>query len=96
MAQKVIIKDLIVAAAQGASAGVKELQKADIAVELQEFEIEVTYSCTTEVTEEAAGGVALNFYIVSAKFDPKTTTKNTTTYGLKVRFVFVPETEAPT
>ena len=87
------IKDLILAAAQGAGEGVKEMNKLDIPVVLREFEIEVNYSCTTEFTFEADMSASLKFWIVKAKFHASTSYKVTTTYGLKVRFLFVGKEE---
>jgi len=93
--QAVTIKDLIVAAAQGTSEGLKVLREAEppIEAELQEFEIEVNYSCTTEWSAEASVEAKMRFWIVKARFSAKTSYKRTTTYGLKVRFVFTGKTE---
>jgi spore coat protein CotF len=84
----VIIKELIVAAAQGAADGIGELQTKHIEVELQEFEIEVNYSCTTELTKKDDGSIQMDFMVIKAEFSTETSYKRTTTYGLKVRFVF--------
>jgi len=93
--QAVTIKDLIVAAAQGVAAGITELSKAEppIEAELQEIEIEVNYACTTEWSAEASVEAKMRFWIVSARFSAKTSYKRTTTYGLKIRFIFTGKTE---
>ena len=89
-AEVATIKDLILAAAEGTAAGIEALRTASppIEAELEEFEIEVNYACTTEWSVGTEFEVALKFKIISAKFSAKTSYKRTTTYGLKVRFVF--------
>jgi len=91
--QAATIKDLILAAAQGAATGVREIRELDIPVELKEFEIEVNYSCTTEFDFQAGVETKMKFWIVKAKFSASTSYKVTTTYGLKVRFLFVGKSE---
>ena len=92
MAQAVVINDLILAAAEGASEGVTVLQQADIPVELEEFEIEVTYAAETEITQSTSGslnaGVKLKFFTASAKIGHTRSSRSKATYGLKVRFLF--------
>ena len=91
--QAVTIENLIVAAAKGTAAGVSTLKGAGLAVELQEFEIEVNYSCTTEFSVTASVEAQMSFWIASAKFSAETSYKRTTTYGLKVRFLFTGKAE---
>lgn len=86
--ERVTIKDLIIAASQGAAAGILELQRVGLPVELQEFEIEVNYSCSTEWKSGASYDAGLQFLIIDSKFTPETSYNRTTTYGLKVRFTF--------
>lgn len=92
MAQEATIQSLILAAAEGASAGVTVLQNADIPVELEEFEIEVTYAAETELTSTTEGslaaGVKMKFVTVKAKIGHTRSTRSKVTYGLKVRFLF--------
>lgn len=92
MAQEVVIKDLILAAADGASEGVGVLQAANIPVELEEFEIKVTYAAETsiETTTSASLDVGVKFKIVAlkAKIGHTKTSRNKATYGLEVRFLF--------
>jgi len=92
MAQEATIKDLILAAAEGASAGVSELHKADIPVELEEFEIEVNYAATTTIEKSTAGdlgvGIEYKFITLTAKIGHTRSTRSNVTYGLKVRFLF--------
>ncbi len=92
--QAATIKDLILAAAQGAAAGVTEIRELDIPVALKEFEIEVNYSCTTEFDFQASVEAKMKFWIVKAKFSASTSYKVTTTYGLKIRFLFVGKEES--
>jgi len=87
------IKDLIVAAAEGAADGVRKLQELGIPIKLQEFEIEVNYSCSTELIYKGEDKWEMNFYIFKAEFSATTTFKRTVTYGLKVRFVFTGKSE---
>lgn len=92
MAQEVTITNLILAAAEGATEGVTALQAADIPVELEEFEIKVTYAAETEVTTSTSGslsaGVALKFVTIKAKVGHTRSTRSKATYGLEVRFLF--------
>lgn len=92
MSQEVTIKSLILAAAEGASEGVDVLQQADISVELEEFEIEVTYAAETSVETSTSGslsaGVDLKFVTYKAKIGTRMSTRNKATYGMKVRFLF--------
>jgi hypothetical protein len=92
MAQEATIKTLILAAAQGASDGVTELQAADIAVELEEFEIEVTYAAETSIEKSTTGsleaGIDYKIYTLKAKVGHTRSTRSNVTYGLKVRFLF--------
>jgi hypothetical protein len=88
MAQEVVIKDLIIAAADGASAGVTVLKNAEIDVELEEFEIEVTYAAETEVTKVTDGKFGLKFKVFKASIGHTRTSRSKATYGLKVRFLF--------
>lgn len=92
MAQEVTIKNLILAAAEGASEGVEVLQQNDIPVELEEFEIEVTYAAETEVTTKnnasLSSGLDLKFFTIKAKVGHTRSTRQKATYGLKVRFLF--------
>ncbi len=83
--QAATIKDLIMAAAQGTAEGITEIRKLDIPVYLKEFELEVNYSCTTDFTAQGQ----ISFTIWRAKFSASTSYKVTTTYGLKIRFLFV-------
>lgn len=55
--ETVAIKDLIVSAAEGASDGVEVLQNADIAVVLEEFEMEVIYTAETSITNKTEGAL---------------------------------------
>lgn len=92
MAQDATIESLIVSAANGAAAGLKTLKDNDVKIVLKEFEIEVTYSCETEFTASAE----LKFKIWKASFKATTGYRQTTTYGLKVKFLFVgPDEENP-
>ncbi len=91
--QPATIKDLIVAAAKGAAAGVEALESENVPVELAEFEIEVNYSCSTEFDASASAEMQMKFWIVKAKFSAKTSYKRATTYGLKVRFLFTGRSE---
>lgn len=95
MAQEVVIKDLILAAAQGVTAGINSLSGATppIEAELQEFEIEVSYACTTEFNKDLTVDSQIKFWVVKAKFSAQTSYKRTTTYGLKVRFLFTGKSE---
>lgn len=92
MAQEATIKSLILAAAEGASEGVSVLQAADIAVELEEFEIEVTYAAETELTTKTSGsvsaGIEFKFVTYKAKIGHTRSTRQKATYGMKVRFLF--------
>ena len=92
MAQEATIKTLILAAAQGASDGVTELQTADIAVDLEEFEIEVTYAAETSIEKTTEGnleaGIDYKIYTLKAKVGHTRSTRSNVTYGLKVRFLF--------
>lgn len=91
---EVVIKDLIIAAAEGAGDGVAELQEADppLPVELEEFEIEVTYAAETEVKTKTEGQFEskfdLKFLTAETKIGHTRSTRNKATYGLKVRFLF--------
>jgi len=98
MAQEVVIKDLILAAAQGVSAGITSLSSAQPPIEavLEEFEIEVSYACTTEFNASVSAEVQMKFWVVKAKFSAQTSYKRTTTYGLKVRFLFTGKSEEET
>ncbi len=96
MAQAATIKELIVAAAEGAGEGVAEIQSANIPVELDQFEIEVTYSAETEVTTRSGGGLSLNFRIFKANYGRRRSSRATETYGLKVRFLFTGVNPEPT
>ena len=92
MAQEVVIKDLILAAAEGASEGVEVLQNADIPVELEEFEIKVTYAAETSIETSTSGslsaGVKLKIFTLKSKIGHTRTSRNKATYGLQVRFLF--------
>ncbi len=88
MAQSATIKELIVAASEGAGEGIAEIQDANIPVELDEFEIEVTYSAETQVTSRSSGGLDLSFRIFRASYGRRRSSRRTETYGLKVRFLF--------
>ena len=88
MAQAATMQELTLAAAEGAAEGVTLIREADIAVELEEFEIEVTYSAETEVTSTGNGKLGFNFGIIKASYSKRTARRNTTNYGLKVRFLF--------
>ena len=88
MAQTATIKDLIVAAAEGTGEGIEVLQTSNIPVELDEFEIEVTYSAETSVSERSGGGVNLSFKILKGSYGKRKSSRSTETYGLKVRFLF--------
>ncbi|MCA9885038.1 MAG: hypothetical protein KC615_20745 [Anaerolineae bacterium] len=97
MAQAATMQELMLAAAEGAAEGVTIIRDADIAVELEEFEIEVTYSAETELKSESEGKLSFNFLISKGSYTKRTSRRNTTTYGLKVRFLFSgaePEEEA--
>lgn len=96
MAQAVTIQELINAAADGAADGVRTLKSADIPVELDEFEIEVTYASETEVTKESDGKAKLNFRIIKASIGHTRTSRSKATYGLKVRFLFSGKEEEST
>lgn len=87
--QAATIKDLIVAAAQGTAKGITEIQKLDIPVYLKEFELEVNYSCSTELEFKSDLSAQMKFWVVKAKFSASTSYKATATYGLKIRFLFV-------
>lgn len=88
--QDVTIKNLITSAAEGASLGVSELLKADppIPVELEEFEIEVTYAAETEVIKKNETEIGLKFKVLKAKIGHSRSSRSKATYGLKVRFLF--------
>ncbi len=92
MAQEATIKSLILSAAEGASDGVTVLQSANIPVELEEFEIEVTYAAETELTKKTTGtfsaGIDYKFYTAKAKIGHTRSSRSKATYGLKVRFLF--------
>lgn len=92
MPQEVQIKNLILAAAEGASEGVEVLQSNDIPVELEEFEIELTYAAETSVETETSGslsaGIKFKIVTLKAKVGHTKTTRTKATYGLKVRFLF--------
>ena len=88
MAQAATIKDLIVAAAEGAGEGIEVIQGANIPVELDQFEIEVTYSAETAVTARSGGGIDMAFKIFRANYGRRKTTRDSESYGLKVRFLF--------
>jgi len=100
MSQAVTIKDLIVAAAEGASEGVDVLTGANIPVELDEFSIKVTYASTTEVTTKSAGSlggsVLLKFIPIRAKIGHTRSTRREVTYGLEVKFIFSGKEKADT
>ncbi len=92
MSEAVTIKSLILSAAEGASSGVETLQKADIAVELEEFEMEVTYAAETSISKETTagigGGVQMKFVTAKANIGTTRSSRSKATYGLKVRFLF--------
>ena len=92
MGQPATIKSLIVSAAEGASEGVDVLQNANIPVELDEFEIEVTYAAETEITASTdsslESGIDYKFVTLKTKIGHTLSARRNTTYGLKVRFVF--------
>lgn len=92
MAQEATIRGLILAAAEGASDGVSVLQDADIPVELEEFEIKVTYAAETSLTTETQGnlgaGFAFKLVPLRAKIGHTRSTRKDVTYGLTVRFLF--------
>ncbi|WP_017446755.1 hypothetical protein [Gayadomonas joobiniege] len=92
MSQEATIKTLILAAAEGASEGVGELQQADIPVELEEFEIKVTYAAETSIETKTSGslsaGLNLKFLTVKSKVGHTRSTRQKATYGLEVRFLF--------
>ncbi|MDW7691638.1 hypothetical protein R9C00_17175 [Flammeovirgaceae bacterium SG7u.111] len=92
MAQEATIKSLILSAAEGASEGVSVLQSNNIPVELDEFEMEVTYAAETELTKKTDGqfssGVNFRFVTAKAKIGHTRTSRSKATYGLKVRFLF--------
>jgi hypothetical protein len=92
MAQEATIKSLILSAAEGASEGVEVLQTADIAVELEEFEIEVTYAAETELITKTTGslsaGIDYKFVTLKAKIGHTRSSRQKATYGMKVRFLF--------
>jgi len=92
MAQEVEIRSLILAAAEGASEGVEVLQDNDIAVELEEFEIKVTYAAETSIETSTSGslnaGIKMKILTLKAKVGHTKTTRNKATYGLEVRFLF--------
>lgn len=95
MSQVVVIKDLILGAADGAAAGVEVLQNANIPVELEEFEIEVTYAAETEVTTVTNGRFELKFKVFKASIGRTKTSRSKATYGLKVRFLFSGKEQQP-
>lgn len=88
MAQVVTIKELILGAADGAAEGVRTLKSADIPVELDEFEIEVTYAAETEITKVTDGKAGITFKVFKASIGHTRTSRSKATYGLKVRFLF--------
>jgi hypothetical protein len=89
------IETLIEAAGRGAGKGIEALRMVDppIPVQLQEFEIEVNYACETEFRLDTNSKLELKFWVFKAEFSAKTSYKRTTTYGLKVRFVFIGKEE---
>lgn len=88
--QGATIESLILAAANGASTAVTKIREdANIPVYLDEFEIEVTYSCETDYTYDASTGGSMNFWIFKSSFDVKTSYHRKVTYGLRVTFRFV-------
>ena len=90
--ETVAIKDLIISAAEGASDGVEVLQDADIAVVLEEFEMEVTYAAETSITNKTegtlGGGLELKFVAAKAEIGHTRSSRTKASYGLKVRFLF--------
>ncbi len=88
MSHSATIRDLILAAAEGAGAGITELKSKDIPVELDEFEIEVTYAAETEVASSTGGSAEIKFRIFKAKFGHRQSSRDRQAYGLKVRFLF--------
>ena len=92
MAQVATIKSLIIGAANGVADGVQVLQSANIPVELEEFEIEVTYAAETSIEKETTGSIegGVNYKIVTLKAAVGHTrnSRSKATYGLKVRFLF--------
>ncbi len=89
--QAATISNLITAAARGVADGIDSIKNFNVV--LKEFEIEVNYSCTTEFQISADGSATMRFGIIKAKFSASTSYKTTTTYGLKVRFLFVGKSE---
>lgn len=98
MAKAIDIKALILAAAQGAADGIKELEKKNIAVELAEFEIETTYDCTTQMQHPPSPRPgrppgrqfpAMKFAIRPARVGLRRNIR----YGLTVRFMFLPKSK---
>lgn len=94
MAQTAEIKELIVAAAQGAASGLEEMKKLSVGVELAEFEIETTYESVTEITPSQGATKQLprlRFTIYPARIGQRRNVR----YGLTVRLMFLPKkTEA--
>lgn len=86
--ETVAISDLIVSAAEGASAGVELLAQRDIAVELEEFEMEVIYAAETSITNKTDGGADMKFLPGKAKIGHTRSSRSKASYGLKVRFLF--------
>lgn len=92
MAVGFVIKDLIYAAAEGASEGIEMLRDNKLPVELEEFEIEVTYAAETsiELSQQTDQSVKLRleFLTFKQKIGTNVTNRNKATYGMKVRFLF--------
>ena len=92
MKEAVTINSLILSAAEGAASGVETLQEADIAVELEEFEMEVTYAAETSISQETnaglGAGIQMKFLTAKANIGTTRSNRSKATYGLKVRFLF--------
>ncbi|GIK75067.1 MAG: hypothetical protein BroJett021_40550 [Chloroflexota bacterium] len=92
MAVGFVIKDLIVAAAVGAGEDIEMLRDNKLPVELEEFEIEVTYAAETliEISQQTnqATKLELKFFAYRQKIGTNVNNRNKATYGMKVRFLF--------
>jgi len=99
--ENVSVSSLITAAAQGAATGIKALRDAKIAVELEQFEIEVKFNAKTSLVNRSSisaattGPIAnsndafdLQFGIGVSALTKSSTQKSSESTSLRVRFVF--------
>ncbi|MCU0422985.1 MAG: hypothetical protein MUC81_09265 [Bacteroidia bacterium] len=87
--QKEVIKELIATTSEGAIEAYDDLINSGAQIKLDEFEIETTYAAETEFKIESNNKISFKMKGFKASFGTKVSRRNTQTYGLKVRFLFV-------